>query len=938
VVFQIRGETGQATLLKNVISSSQDWRDSKLGRELITYTAANKYGPLSKIGSDLAEVFIEYEIHRQTGGNLSTFKPENSLIQIRDGYVVIDAIASTSVAELLTDLKRLGLQQSASFQSVVSGILPVESLNQIANLSSLRFAKPAYRVIPDAGSVDTQGNISLNANNARTRFNVNGTGITVGVLSDSYNIVTNDLTNEADDIISNDLPGANNTNGFTTPVRVLQEGSGALVVDEGRAMLQIIHDVAPGANLAFHTASNGSAAYAQGILALANSGANIIVDDVRLLDEPMFQDGIIAQAVDIVFDRGIPYFASAGNYGGRSYESSFRSGPVFAAGTATSGFGPNGPNFAGGTAHDFNPGVGVDEFQQITIPAGMTVTFSFQWDEPYSSDIQIGGPVVNGVGSSSDLDIYIFDNNFGTPAAPQFPRLLAWRTNNNVGREPSEVLTYTNSATTDRQFNVMIVRNTASGGADPGLIKYVIRSGSAMNPSGRQFIPTTIDEYDTLSGTGYGHSSARGAEAVGAADVRDIATDPLTGNATTATLEQFSSVGPIRILFDKAGNRLPTPEIRLKPEIVAPDGVNTTFFGEDTTGSNGDSDTFPNFFGTSAAAPHAAAVAALMLQAVPGSSPTNIYKALEETALDMGTPGVDNASGYGLIQADRAIQRLRELGTPTISIRAIDASASETQGANDTAQFEITRTGGNINRDILVNYRFDGTARNGIDYVESGSNNLPANPLDGSILIPSGVSSVVIPITATDDQQFEADETLTITLVNASPYNLDPDAANRQADITIVSDDVLSRRLIVSGSFYGVDDESIGEADVPITELINQPTVISFSNRGTPILDKKISWGEELRAEIYLTGTVLDEAGNIEVNGSVKLFEGTSEDTDDLAASQDIKFSIPRGQIFSPTKIRLENVGFFGGTDFAEFYLNFDNALGNNDDGFSGYP
>jgi Subtilase family/Calx-beta domain len=361
--------------------------------------------------------------------------------------------------------------------------------------------------------------------------------------------------------------------------------------------------------------------------------------------------------------------------------------------------------------------------------------------------------------------------------------------------------------------------------------------------------------------------------------------------------------------------------------------INTTFFGSDSDG-----DGSPNFVGTSAAAPHAAAVAALMLQAVPGSSPINIYKVLEETALDMETPGVDNASGYGLIQADRAIQRLRELEIPTISIRAIDASASETQGANDTAQFEITRTGGNINRDILVNYRFDGAARNGIDYVESGSNNLPANPLDGSILIPSGVSSVVIPITAIDDQQFEADETLAITLVNASPYNLDPDAANRQAGITIVSDDVFSRRLIVSGSFYGVDDESNGEADVPITELINQPTVIPFSNPGTPILDRKISWGGEVRAEIYLTATILDETGTIEINGSVKLFEGNSEDTDDLEDTKIIKYQIAKGQQFTPGKIRLENVGLFGGTDIAEFDLIFDNTLGNNDESFTQYP
>ena len=60
------------------------------------------------------------------------------------------------------------------------------------------------------------------------------------------------------------------------------------------------------------------------------------------------------------------------------------------------------------------------------------------------------------------------------------------------------------------------------------------------------------------------------------------------------------------------GNRLPTPEVRLQPGVAAADGANNSFFGGDDVG---DLDTMPNFYGTSAAAPHAAAVAALVLEA-----------------------------------------------------------------------------------------------------------------------------------------------------------------------------------------------------------------------------------------------------------------------------------------------------------------------------------
>jgi subtilisin family serine protease len=118
-------------------------------------------------------------------------------------------------------------------------------------------------------------------------------------------------------------------------------------------------------------------------------------------------------------------------------------------------------------------------------------------------------------------------------------------------------------------------------------------------------------------------------------------------------LESYSSAGATPILFDLTGNRLATPDLRaIKPEIVAPDCANTTFF---SPGVDLEPDSFPNFCGTSAAAPHAAAVAALLLQAKPGSTPAQIYNTLEGTAIDMGAPGFDNDSGFGFIQADATL-------------------------------------------------------------------------------------------------------------------------------------------------------------------------------------------------------------------------------------------------------------------------------------------
>jgi subtilisin family serine protease len=154
---------------------------------------------------------------------------------------------------------------------------------------------------------------------------------------------------------------------------------------------------------------------------------------------------------------------------------------------------------------------------------------------------------------------------------------------------------------------------------------------------------------------------------------------------TTAVLENYSSQGGTPILFDTTGTRLATQTLRQKPNFVAPDGGNDTFLGFKDTGDKSsvaqcaNNASYPNFFGTSAAAPHAAAIAALMMQADSMLTPAQIYGALQSTALPMANSSPDANTGFGFIQADAAYSSLG-LGTPPVTVTSTPATTSKGGG------------------------------------------------------------------------------------------------------------------------------------------------------------------------------------------------------------------------------------------------------------------
>jgi hypothetical protein len=565
--------------------------------------------------------------------------PYSGLIQKKGNYVLVEAIPKTDCATLAAKLEDLGLQKTSIFGGKVQGYLPVSAISSLEGIAELAFIAPTCRPRTNSGITTTQGDFALHSFNVRDTYGVNGAGVKIGVLSDSYNSLMGADTG----VISGDLPGLNNPDGFTTPVEVLSDITDG--TDEGRAMIEIIHDMAPGATLAFNTANTGDAAFAQGILDLAADGCNIITDDVSYLSEPFFQDGIIAQAVDMaVKNYGVSHYSSAGNQGRESYESAFRNGGHHLVINSYSG-----DTLGRYMLHDFDPGPGVDNYQQVTLDPGGLLLYTLQWDDPFASVCETCP------GAKTDVDIFL--------TLEKNPESVVLQSiNSNVGADPYEILGVLNNDTVPLTAYIAIGKWLDAEGPNPnpGIIKYI------------NFGDNSIDNYVTSSSTSFGHHNAEKVTSVGASYWFRTP----WYNVNPPKINYYSTVGGTPILFNTKGKRLRNPSIRQNPDFVATDGGNTSFFGQLLN----DGDKFPNFFGTSAAAPHAAAVAALLTQMSDKKvSQQFITNCMAKSAIDMDDPftstfdkGYDYASGYGLIQADAAaVELLKNIGIKPISVTAM---------------------------------------------------------------------------------------------------------------------------------------------------------------------------------------------------------------------------------------------------------------------------
>lgn len=560
--------------------------------------------------------------------------PDEAMARARtDGTLTVDLRFTALTPAAVAAIEAAGARvEYVSYRHgrVLAHVAP-DQLPALAALSGLTAVHPEYGAVLNSGAVAPQGDAPMRSDVARLHFGVDGHGVRVGLLSDSFARRLGGATTGqgcarrlagSRPQLSGDLP---------PEVTVLEDGP-AGAGDEGAALGEIVHDIAPGAALLFASAFPSEAAFADGIDRLVACGVDVLVDDVLYFAEPMFQDGIIAQSAQAAVDAGIPVYSAVGNHGRAGIAATYRD--------AIPERNDEADLVSGDDLHDFGGG---ERFAPIVLPAGCGIRLVLQWDEPFSGTL--------GPGASTDLDLYLFD------APSPDGRILQSSTDSQGCSRPSgppagdplEILAYTNRTGGPRTVYAAVDHFCGN----PDLRFRLVTFPLVCEVTRYDF------DADVFSGPQiYGHIAAAGVTAVAAVFFADA--EP----GGDARIEPFSARGgDIPIAFDGTGARLPGgPVTRFKPDLTAPDGVNTTFFGSD---SPRDPDTFPNFLGTSAAAPHVAGVAALMRQAVPDLTVAALDAALRMTARELETPGRDELAGYGIVDAFAALEAILQQLTPT---------------------------------------------------------------------------------------------------------------------------------------------------------------------------------------------------------------------------------------------------------------------------------
>ena len=612
--------------------------------------------------------------------------------------VDIRADVTPTVLKRIRDLGGTVISSVPKYQAIRAQ-LPLRAVERLAALDAIRTIRPADEAVTRKDNT-SEGVVAHRANSARTTHGVDGTGIGIGVLS-------NGVRSLADRQASGDLPAR---------VTVLpgQAGRG----DEGTALLEIVHDLAPGAELYFATGEGGQAQMAVNIESLCEAGANVIVDDIGYVLEAAFQDDIVAKGVNAAVAGGCDFFSAGGNDGNLTDGTTGVWEGDYAAGTSLI---VDGETL--GVRHDFGGGMEANEVSGSGFSGVSAIVL--QWADPLGA-------------SANDYDLFLVNEDGD---------VIASSTDTQDGtQDPIESI-----LSPFFDFSGLSVVVVKASGSDRYLRVHAF--------DGRLAIQT--------AGNLYGHSAAENAVSVAMVDVRTAAGSGNVFNGTES-VRTNNSDGPRRIFFQPdgtaitAGNFSSTGgKLLQKPDLTAATCVTTATPG------------FSTFCGTSAAAPHAAAIGALMLEAAGGPDLVTLEQLRTgmtsgTAVLDIETTGVDRDSGAGIVMALGAVD-------------AVDLAVADRNGAPtvENAVSDRTYAPGAAAVNIDLEDVFDDPDDDTLTYeaVSSDPDRLAITRSNAQVTItPGSPGRVVVRLRAIDPDGLSATDSFSVTVTAGSrDYDADND-------------------------------------------------------------------------------------------------------------------------------------------------------------------
>ena len=428
----------------------------------------------------------------------------------------------TETQSAVPHLEEIGVEVDFVYDSpdssIVFGWLPTSAIGTAASvpgLISLRASE--FAETNSAGQAENQWEaVTLADQIKRAMPGVDGSGIKIGIISDSVNQVGGGLSDSQGSCKKTDPADCDLPSDHRVPAPI-KDGN-ASHADEGRAMMELIHDIAPQSELLFHTGMSKSD-FLRALNEFKSQGVSIVVNDLVYFSQPTYQDGEVAQEIEnLLLTDGILFFSSSGNYNQRTFNGVWNDS--------------DGDGF-----HEFASGS--DELIELA-PSKNQFKLRLQWNDAWG-------------GADTDIEIHLY-NSVGELVASSA------QSNTTGNKEPYDSLSHAIAPGDTQQYYV------------------ALRHAGGSQPTGQQILFTSpsnsfSDSYMHDNPSIWGFSGSEHVFTIGAENVfAATAADPI---------EPYSSRGNSTHYFDETGSPLAAPDERDKPDFTASDKVNNSFFGRD---------------------------------------------------------------------------------------------------------------------------------------------------------------------------------------------------------------------------------------------------------------------------------------------------------------------------------------------------------------------